>query len=188
MYIAFVDPSGGANDSMTLGIAHSEGDTAILDAVRETRPPFSPNAVVDDFVALLKAYHLSEVTGDRWGGEFVREQFERRGITYRVSEKSNSDLYREALPLLNSRRVELLDIPRLHAQLGALERRTARGGRDSIDHAPNAHDDLINAAAGALVIAAGLGPGADFDLRTYMSAFGPQRTRELFHVRGRNSI
>jgi hypothetical protein len=43
-----------------------------------------------------------------------------------------------------------LDVPRLHAQLVGLERRTARGGRDSIDHAPGAHDDLANAAAGAL--------------------------------------
>jgi hypothetical protein len=29
-----------------------------------------------------------------------------------------------------------------------LEWRTARGGRDSIDHAPGAHDDLANAVAG----------------------------------------
>jgi hypothetical protein len=29
-----------------------------------------------------------------------------------------------------------------------LERRTARGGRDSIDHPPGAHDDLANAVAG----------------------------------------
>ena len=29
-----------------------------------------------------------------------------------------------------------------------LERRTARGGRDSIDHAPGAHDDVANAVAG----------------------------------------
>jgi hypothetical protein len=33
-----------------------------------------------------------------------------------------------------------------------LERRTARGGRDSIDHAPGAHDDLANAVAGALTL------------------------------------
>jgi hypothetical protein len=38
-------------------------------------------------------------------------------------------------------------------QLISLERRTARGGRDSIDHPPGAHDDLINAAAGAIVTA-----------------------------------
>jgi hypothetical protein len=38
-------------------------------------------------------------------------------------------------------------------QLTSLERRTARGGKDSIDHVPGAHDDLANAVAGALVTA-----------------------------------
>jgi hypothetical protein len=33
------------------------------------------------------------------------------------------------------------------------ERNTARGGKDSIDHARGAHDDIANAAAGALVLA-----------------------------------
>ena len=40
------------------------------------------------------------------------------------------------------------------AQLCGLERRTAWGGRDSIDHGPGGHDDLANAAAGALVAVA----------------------------------
>ena len=38
VYKAFVDPSGGSNDSMTLGIAHKEGATVILDAIREAKP------------------------------------------------------------------------------------------------------------------------------------------------------
>ena len=54
------------------------------------------------------------------------------------------------MPLLTSGRAELLDEPRLVAQLCGLERRTARGGRDSIDHAPGRHDDVANAAAGVL--------------------------------------
>ena len=183
-YHAFCDPSGGAQDSMTLGIAHLEGDLVTLDAVRETRPPFSPDAVVSDFVDLLNRYGVREITGDRWGGCFVQEQFTQRGVEYRVSERSKSELYRELLPLLNSKRVELLDLPRLAAQLGGLERRTARGGRDSIDHPPNAHDDLINAAAGALVIAGGIGANDDFDLRTYMRAFGPTgNSRNFINVR-----
>ena len=41
------------------------------------------------------------------------------------------------------------------AQLCGLERRTARGGRDSIDHAPGGHDDLANAVAGAAALALG---------------------------------
>ena len=41
--------------------------------------------------------------------------------------------------------------PRLQAQLCGLERRTARGGRDSIDHAPGGHDDIANSVCGVLV-------------------------------------
>lgn len=49
--------------------------------------------------------------------------------------------------------MELLDNARLISQLIGLERRTARGGRDSIDHASGMHDDLANAVAGAIVTA-----------------------------------
>jgi hypothetical protein len=51
---------------------------------------------------------------------------------------------------LNSRKADLLDHPKLLTQLVGLERRTARGGKDSIDHAPSAHDDVCNAVAGVL--------------------------------------
>jgi hypothetical protein len=55
-YVAFVDPSGGSSDSMTLAIAHRQKDgSAVSDAVRERRPPFSPEAVVAEFCALLKS-------------------------------------------------------------------------------------------------------------------------------------
>jgi hypothetical protein len=151
-YVAFVDPSGGSSDSMTLAIAHRDNTgRAVLDAVRERRPPFSPDDVVLEFVAALKSYRVREVTGDRYGGEWPRERFRVHGVEYQVSEKAKSDIYRDALPLLNSGRVELLDLPRLSGQLCGLERRTARGGRDSIDHAPGAHDDIANAVAGVLV-------------------------------------
>jgi hypothetical protein len=52
------------------------------------------------------------------------------------------------LPLLNSARIDLLDHPRLINQLLGLERRTVRGGRDSIDHTPGGKDDVCNAVAG----------------------------------------
>ncbi len=150
-YSGFVDPSGGSQDAMTLAIAHREGETCILDCVREVRPPFSPASVVADFASVLKGYGLRRVTGDRWGGEFVREQFRDHAIEYEISERTKSELYKELLPLMNSKRVELMEHRTLVAQLAGLERRIARGGRDSIDHAPGQHDDVINAAAGALV-------------------------------------
>jgi hypothetical protein len=154
---AFVDPSGGSSDSMTLAIAHRDewSDRAALDAVREIKPKFSPDAVVEEFSALLKSYGVTQVYGDRYGGEWPRERFRYHGIAYRPADKTKSEIYLALLPMLNSRTAELLDVRRLEDQLVGLERRTSRGGRDSIDHAPNGHDDVANAAAGALVLAAG---------------------------------
>jgi hypothetical protein len=155
-YAAFVDPSGGSSDSMTVAIAHRDrGGRAVLDAVRERRPPFSPDEVVVEFSGLLKAYGIRKVTGDRYGGEWPGERFRAYGIEYVPSEKSKSDVYRDLLPLLNSRKTELLDLPRLATQLVGLERRTARSGKDSIDHAPGGHDDVANAVSGALLLANG---------------------------------
>lgn len=150
-YLAFVDPSGGSADSMTLAVAHRDGEIGVVDAVRERRPPFSPDDVVADFAALMKSYGITEVHGDRYAGEWPRERFRVHGIEYVPAEKPKSDIYRNLLPILNGHRAELLDVPRLAAQLCGLERRTARGGRDSIDHSPGAHDDVANAVAGALV-------------------------------------
>ncbi len=154
-YVAFVDPSGGSADAMTLAIAYREGSgdaaRAVLAAIREVRPPFSPEATVEEFCKLLKGYGVSRVTGDRYAGEWPREQFRKHGISYDLADKAKSDLYRELLPILNSGRAELLDLPRLAAQFHGLERRVARGGRDSIDHPPGSHDDVVNAVAGALL-------------------------------------
>jgi hypothetical protein len=152
-YIAFVDPSGGSSDSMTLAICHRDGDRVVMDCLRERRPPFSPDDVVLEFAAALKSYGVTTVHGDRYAGEWPREAFARHGITYEVCATPKSDLYRDLLPTLNANRIELLDQPRLVSQLCGLERRTVRGGRDSIDHAPNAHDDLANAVAGAVLLA-----------------------------------
>jgi hypothetical protein len=128
-YAAFVDPSGGSADSMTLAIAHRNNDGGlVLDAVRERKPPFSPDDVVLEFAALLKTYRVRTISGDRYGGEWPRERFRIVGIAYDLSNRSKSDLYRDMLPLLNSGKVELLDHPRLVSQLCGLERRTARGG------------------------------------------------------------
>jgi len=154
-YVAFVDPSGGSQDSMTLAIAHNDRQTGhvILDCVRERKPPFSPENVVTEFVEVLSLYSVRKVTGDRYGGEWCREPFRKHGIAYECSEKPKNDLYRDALPLLNSGKVKLLDNPRIVSQFIGLERRTARSGRDSIDHAPGAHDDLVNSVAGVICLA-----------------------------------
>ncbi|WP_244629108.1 hypothetical protein [Methylocella tundrae] len=155
-HLAFVDAAGGGGqDAMTMAIAHAEGDVAVLDCLRGVKPPFSPESVVAEFAETLKRYGIRRVTADRWGSEFVAEAFMRQGIICEQSAKPKSDLYRESLPLLNSGKVRFLDHPKLVAELCSLERRTARGGRDSIDHPPGGHDDLANAVCGVITLAVG---------------------------------
>jgi hypothetical protein len=149
-YRAFVDPSGAASDSMTLAIGHEEGAHAVVDALRERKPPFSPEAVVAEYAALLKTYGVSVVKGDRYGGEWPREAFRRHGIAYHLSDQAKSGLYQDMLPVLNSGRAELLDSPTLVKQIAGLQRLVARGGRESIDHPRLQHDDLANAVAGLI--------------------------------------
>jgi hypothetical protein len=173
-YVAFVDPSGAAVDAMTLAIAHKEGDNVILDAVRERRPKFSSESVVAEFCGTLAGYQITEIVGDRFGGQWVVEQFGKHGIAYTTSERAKNALYAEFLPALNSGRVELLDHGRLISELCALERRTGRDtGRDVIDHPPGAHDDLANATAGAVVMALQSAAGA-----TVIPAAALARARE----------
>jgi hypothetical protein len=154
-YTAFCDPSGGSSDSFTLGIARRVGECAELCCLRERRPPFSPEGVVEEYVQVLKSYGLNTVTGDKYAGEWPREQFRKRGIHYMPSAKPKSEIYLECLPLLNGGRVDLLDDARLVNQICGLERRTARGGKDSVDHAVHGSDDLANAALGACWLVAG---------------------------------
>lgn len=99
---------------------------------------------------MLKAYGISTVTGDRYGGVWPVERFRAHHIKYEQSAKPKSDLYRDILPAINSGKVDLLDNDRLINQLIGLERRTSRGGRDLIDHQPNSHDDLANVIAGVV--------------------------------------
>ena len=152
-YVAFTDPSGGSKDSWTLAISHNENDITILDYVGEIKPPFSPESVVKTFSSILKEYQVFNVTGDAYAGEFPRELFSKQGISYTVSTRNRSQIYLEILPLIMSIKIQLLDNKKLIAQLSMLERRTARSGKDSVDHPVGGHDDLANSAAGVLVLA-----------------------------------
>lgn len=147
-YVAFVDPSGGSSDSMTLAIGHLEKEITVVDVVREIPAPFDPESATEEFARLLKSYGIARVTGDRYAGEWPRQAFEKRGITYNLSDLPKSGLYLDFLPKLNSKTIKLPDNPRLVNQIAALERRTSRGGKDSIDHSPGGHDDVANVAAG----------------------------------------
>jgi hypothetical protein len=153
-HYAFCDPAGGSGqDSMTVTIVRREGATSVVCRVVEWKPPFSPDEATKDAAEILKAYHLTGVTGDHFGGDFPKERFRAHGIAYERADHPKSDLYQAFLPLVNGRRVELLDHRKTLNQLLSLEKATGRSGKDSISHPPNGHDDLVNAVAGACVLA-----------------------------------
>ena len=177
VYFAFVDPAGGGSDSMTLAIGHLTKDAVcVLDALLEERPPLNPEEAVARCAALLRRYGITKVIGDKYAGEWPVARFAEHGIEFEQSARPKSDLYHDFLPLLNARRVELLNLPRLSAQLCSLERRTARSGKDSIDHGPGGHDDLANAVAGVLV-------GLDLDRRQPLI-----RLNDVFAADGQGAV
>jgi hypothetical protein len=153
-YVGFLDPAGGTGkDSMTMAIAHAESGRAILDVIREVRPPFSPEATVADFATLFKAYGLTQATSDRYAGSWPTEAFRKQGVTVMPSERNRSQIYLAALPMIMSSQVELLDHSRLLKQLVSLERTKGSQGNDKVDAPQGQHEDVANSACGALVLA-----------------------------------
>jgi hypothetical protein len=148
-YFGFVDPSGGGPDAYTLGIAHREDTVVVLDAVRDRHG--STESITSEYATLLQSYGISSIHGDNYAGEWPKEAFARYGITYLREPKVRSEIYLATLPLINSRRVEFLDNPKMVLQFANLVRQTSPGGKDSINHQQGSHDDICNAVAGVLV-------------------------------------
>lgn len=147
-YSAFVDPAGGGADEFCVAIGHREDDRLIVDVVRARKG--TPADIVSEYASLLKDYRISRCQSDRYAGSWPKDEFKRHGITVEQSAKPKSELYLDALSTFNSGQVELPPDDRLIKQFANLERRTARGGRDSIDHAPGGHDDRANVVAGLM--------------------------------------
>jgi hypothetical protein len=152
-YFSFVDPSGGSSDSAVAAVGHVEGRIVVVDAIREILSPHDPESAVDEFVALFKSYNVNKTNGDAYAAKWSSQAFEKRKIEYKHSELATSQLYLNVLPHINSKTIRLLDNPRAINQFAALERRTSRGGRDSITHPSSGHDDVANAIAGLAFIA-----------------------------------
>jgi len=108
--------------------------------------------VTAEAAAVITPY-TTVVYADRYAGDWPVVAFAKHGVSVGRCDRTKSELYLELLPLLNSHTVELLDAERLRQQLSGLERRTSRGGKDVVDHVVGGHDDVVNAAAGALVMA-----------------------------------
>jgi hypothetical protein len=76
-------PGAGYERQSSRALAHKGGDRVILDALRERRPSFSPEDVVEEFAGVLERYKITRVIGDRYDGEWPREGFRIQLITNR---------------------------------------------------------------------------------------------------------
>jgi len=152
IYWGFVDTSGGTADSFCLGISHwdTTQGLVVLDYAGEWRPPMKVKAVTKEIAAILKGYGLDNVMGDKYAGQWPREEFAENGIRYEISPKTKDDIFRDSLPALTSRLVQLLENKTLRRQYVDLERRKSPKGIITIVHPPDGHDDLANAASGAI--------------------------------------
>jgi hypothetical protein len=75
-------------------------------------------------------------------------------MEYRRSPLPRSDLYIESLPLWTRGLMRIPDLAPLVRELRLLQRRTARSGKDSVDHGPAGSDDYANALCGAAYLCA----------------------------------
>ena len=164
---AFVDAaSGGGSDSVALAVAErlppeldgwgevKDGPpTARLLFVREWRPKFSLEKVIVEAAADIRRYGLERVTGDAWAQGAQAALWRQQGVAYMDTAIPKSDIYHAVLPGLMAGRGALLSDPVLVEQLrNRVEYETAKPP-PRVDHPKNEHDDVANAACGALMLA-----------------------------------
>jgi hypothetical protein len=154
-YYAFADASSGVGDSFAVAVAH-RGAPHMLDVVRERKPRFVPAQVIAEFAQLLKLYNITEIQGDKYAIGFHEAEWRGHGIKLIACDRTTSENYLHALPLLLAGRVRLIDNVTLRSQLSALERLVGARDRETVSHPQHAsaHDDVATAACGALVLAA----------------------------------
>ena len=153
-YFGFYDASGGRVEDSAGAIAHHLEGKVIVDYIQLVKSPHDPVQAIKDFSEKLKRFGIRRVSTDAYAGEFVTSNFLSCGIRAEKCKLNKSELYLEAIPVIGSNAVELLDNPTMVNQFAGLLRFTRSGGRDKIDHPQGGKDDLANAVAGVIYIAA----------------------------------
>jgi hypothetical protein len=155
VYKAFVDMSSGVGDASTIAIAHRDtGDRVVVDVIRGVPAPHDPASVAREFVALAKEYRCRVITGDAYAKGWVKGTIEACGAEYQQSRLPRSELYLEGLVLFARGQVRLPSHDVMLRELRLLQRRTAKSGRDQVDHIVGSHDDHVNSVFGSLHLVA----------------------------------
>src|SRR5262249_22269891 len=141
----------GRHDSLTVSIAHGQGQRVVVDLALEWQAPVNPVEVISEVGKVLRQYRLSSVWGDSFAVGWGEGGLKTHGINLRKAERDKSEIFLDGLPLLTSGSVMLLDHKELISQLINLQRETGKSGRDKIVKMRGFRDDLANAVMGAVV-------------------------------------
>lgn len=151
-YFAFADPAEGLRknaDSMAFAVAHAigEGESKkyILDFLAEFMPPFDPAEVLRQIAATCQLFHIRKIVQDRHALGWIAADLKPFNIEVEVSNLTKTQIYESFGVLMSKRRTELLDDPKLIAQMKNLMKSLKSGGSVSIDClGGRGHDDVIN--------------------------------------------
>ena len=150
VYHSFTDMSGGGHDASTICIGHFAAERFVADVIRGRRGPHDPAAVAAEYAALAKQYRCRAIAGDAYAKEWVAGAYRAAGLEYRQSQLVRSDLYLEGQVLFTRGLVSIPPDATLLRELRLLERRTARSGKDSVNHGVGGFDDHSNALFGCM--------------------------------------
>ncbi|MCI0616919.1 hypothetical protein L0244_28410 [bacterium] len=156
-YIGVIDPSGlnpntQFGDEFVATVGHVNGSTVIQDAIRtwsankDADRIVDPDTAIAESIELFRRYDVRKVISDRYAAAWVAKKITEAGFDFQYAPLSQSDLYLELQPVLNSRSIELLDNKLQTVQLKALEMKTS-GSKTKIDHSRGRHDDRAAAVS-----------------------------------------
>jgi hypothetical protein len=160
VYVHTLDQSQLRGDAFTYCIGHMEsGGRFVQDLMRSWQGSRSSTvnlaSVVQEIVAIGRLYGGASFIGDQQAKDWVAQEFQRAGGGFTKSAKNTSDCYLESEPYFAQGKVDLLDDPQLIRELKLLERVARPGGKTTVQHPRNSHDDRAASLCRGIVNAAG---------------------------------
>jgi hypothetical protein len=148
-YASAMDPAFKGAD-FALVVAHrSSNGQIVLDYLNcwtgSRRAPLKFEPVCREVVSILQRYGINNIQGDQYAAVAIKDKFQELGIAYRETtfdRRTRPQLFNNLKHLIQQRRIELLDDPKLLGQLRALEEHRGRDGNLDIRADRGRKDDL----------------------------------------------
>ena len=148
-YAAAIDPAFKHSD-FALAIEHlTSTGLIVLDYVHtwsgSKQVPLGFEFVCSEVTEILRRYGINTVLGDQFAAPAIQQEFLKLGITYREAtfgRNTRAQLFNNLKHLIQQRRIELLDSPKLLRQLRSLEERRGSDGNVDVRADGRLKDDL----------------------------------------------